>query len=101
LPAATLVPLELTFFQFHISVISNLVVSQTSSYLMTSQRMKILIFGVFIYLYGFPTQFSNKISKTFNLCSVKVLSQKDSKFANLVLQGIKKALFFTSNATIL
>jgi hypothetical protein len=47
------------------------------------------------------TQFPNTISKTSSLCSAKVLSQEDSKFAHLVLHGIKKVIFFTSNATIL
>jgi hypothetical protein len=35
------------------------------------------------------------------LCSAKALSQEDSKFAELVLQGEKKAQFFISNAIIL
>jgi hypothetical protein len=63
--------------------------------------MKIKVFWVFIYFCEFSTQFSNTISKASSLCSAKVLSQEDSKFADLVLQGVKKSLFFTSNAIIL
>jgi hypothetical protein len=80
--------------------------------------MKIKIFWVFVYFYGFSTQFPNtiskasslnsekvlsqedSISKASSLNSEKVLSQEDSKFADLVLQGVKNALFFTSNATL-
>jgi hypothetical protein len=60
---------------------------------------------MFLFLFPFfpkfSTQFPNTISKALSLCSIKVLSQEDSKFADHVLQGVKKALFFTSNAIIL
>jgi hypothetical protein len=55
----------------------------------------------FSLFYGFSTQFPNIISKASTLCSAKVLSQEDSKIVDLVLQGVKKTLFFTSNAIIL
>jgi hypothetical protein len=35
------------------------------------------------------------------LCSARVLIQEDAKFVDVVLQGVKKAFFFTSNAIIL
>jgi hypothetical protein len=35
------------------------------------------------------------------LCSAKVLSQEDLKFVEPVLQGVKKALFISSNTIIL
>jgi hypothetical protein len=38
----------------------------------------------------FSTQFSNTISKASSLCSTKLFSQEDSKFADHVLQGEKK-----------
>jgi hypothetical protein len=41
------------------------------------------------------------MSKAPTLCSTKVLYQEDSKFAGLVLQGVEKALFFTSYTMIL
>jgi hypothetical protein len=44
------------------------------------------------------TQFPNTISKASSLCSTKVLSHED---LDPVLQGVKKALFFTSNVVIL
>jgi hypothetical protein len=68
---------------------------------MTIFKMKKIIFGVFIFIGGFSTQFPNIISKASSLCSAKILSQEDSKFPGLVLQGVKEALFFTSNAIIL
>jgi hypothetical protein len=55
----------------------------------------------FYFFGGFSTQFPNTISKASSLCSAKVLSQEDSKFADLVLQRIKEVLFFSSNAIIL
>jgi hypothetical protein len=39
------------------------------------------------------TQFPNTISKASNLCSAKVLSQEDSKFADPVFRGCKKSPF--------
>jgi hypothetical protein len=42
-----------------------------------------------------------KISKASGLCSAIVLSQEDSKLVDPVLQGVRKALIFTSNAIIL
>jgi hypothetical protein len=63
--------------------------------------MKINIFRVFIFLCGYSTQFPNTISKASSLYSAKVLSQEDSKFADPVLCGVKKALFFTSSIIIL
>jgi hypothetical protein len=50
---------------------------------------------------GFSIQFSKVESKASSLCSIKVLSQEDSKFADHALHGVKKALFFTSNTIIL
>jgi hypothetical protein len=55
----------------------------------------------FYFFGGFSIQFPNIISKASALCSTKVLSQEDSKFVDPILQGEKKALFFTSNAIIL
>jgi hypothetical protein len=63
--------------------------------------MKIEIFGAFIYFYGFSTQFPNIISKASRLCSEIFLGQVDSKFVDPILQGVKNAFFFTSNAIIL
>jgi hypothetical protein len=45
----------------------------------------------------FLAQFSNTISKASNLHSTKVLSQVDSNFADPILHGIKKSLFFKKN----
>jgi hypothetical protein len=62
--------------------------------------MKIKIFWVFIFC-GFSAQFPNTISKASSFYIVKILSQEDSKIADPILKGVKKALFFTSNAVIL
>jgi hypothetical protein len=63
--------------------------------------MKIIYFLDFYFFCGFSTQFSNTISKASTLRSAKVLNQEHSKFADLVLHGVKKTLFFTSNIGIL
>jgi hypothetical protein len=63
--------------------------------------MKINISWIFVFFGGFSTQFSNTISRASSLCSAKVLSHEELKFVDLVLQGVKKALLFTSNAIIL
>jgi hypothetical protein len=55
----------------------------------------------FYFFGGFSTQYRNTISKSSSLYSAKILSQEDSKFADPVLHGVKKALFFTSKTTIL
>jgi hypothetical protein len=47
------------------------------------------------------TQSPNIISKASTLLSTKVVSQEDSKFANPILQGVKKLFFITSNTIIL
>jgi hypothetical protein len=52
------------------------------------------------FFHGFSTQFPNTISKASSLRSAKVSSQEDSKFDDLVLHGVRKALFFISNAII-
>jgi hypothetical protein len=61
--------------------------------------MEIKGFWILFYFNGFSTQFPKTISKTSTLCSV--LSQEDSKFAELILQDVKRALLFTSNTIIL
>jgi hypothetical protein len=55
---------------------------------MTLRRMKIKIFWVFIFIFGFSTQFFNTILKASPLCSAKVLNQEHSKFANPILHGV-------------
>jgi hypothetical protein len=55
----------------------------------------------FYYFCRFSTQFPYTISKASSLCCAIVLSQEDSKLADLVLHGVKKTLFLISNAKIL
>jgi hypothetical protein len=63
-------------------------------------RIKINIFE-FLFLDGFSTHFPN-IMPIAQLWIVQlVLSQEESKFVDLVLQGAKKALFFSSNIIVL
>jgi hypothetical protein len=59
--------------------------------------MKVKVFWNTYLFYEFSTQFPKTVLKAFTLYSVEVLSQEDSKFAELVLE----AFFFTSNAIIL
>jgi hypothetical protein len=47
----------------------------------------------FYFLCGYSTQFPNTISKASSMCSAKILSQKDLKFADPILHVVKKALF--------
>jgi hypothetical protein len=62
---------------------------------MTRSKMKI------IFLVDFQLNFLTQYQKPQVLCNAKVLSQEDLKFTDLVLQGVKNPLFFTSNAIIL
>jgi hypothetical protein len=55
----------------------------------------------FYYFCRFSTQFPNTISKASSLCCAIVLSQEDSKFADLILNGVKKTLFLISVTKIL
>jgi hypothetical protein len=75
----TLPPLGLTFFYSMLALLAVLFffLLYTSSYL-----MKIKPFG-FLFFYGFSTQSPNIILKVSTLCSAKVVSEEDSKFANL------------------
>jgi hypothetical protein len=50
--------------------------------------MKINIFCIFIFFYGFSTQHPNIISKAPTLYSAKVLSRGNLEFVDLVLQGV-------------
>jgi hypothetical protein len=62
--------------------------------------MKISFFG-FLFLFRFSIQFPNITLIASTLCIEKKLSKEDSKFVDPILQGVKEALFFISNATIL
>jgi hypothetical protein len=62
--------------------------------------MKISFFG-FLFLFRFSIQLHNITLIDSTLCIEKKLSKEDSKFVDPILQGVKEALFFISNATIL
>ena len=59
-------------------------------------------FFEFLFIFnGFSTQLLNTNLKASTFCSAKILSQNDSKFANHILEGVRRALFFTLNTIIL
>ena len=58
--------------------------------------MKITLFWDFFFR-GFPTHFTTIISKTTTLSSKKNLTKGIQSLLNLILQGAKRALFFTNS----
>jgi hypothetical protein len=96
-------------FQFHVSIINNLVFPFIIYLLPLNNFFKNenKVFSGFFKI-EFSTQFPSIIPKTSTLGSIKKFSQEDSKSQwewhfsiPSVLQGVEKALIFTSKNTIL